>query len=80
MSDGAKLRLGLYITSLVIAVLGVWVMLPAAGWRGLLGLALLLWANNIGMTVRQKGDQARMEEVERLERLVELIRSKPVSP
>jgi len=75
LSDGAKFRIGLGVVSTALMLLGAWIVFPVIGWRGIGGLCLLLWGNNIAMALQQKRDQERAKLDERLLRVAERLKS-----
>jgi len=76
MTPERKLRLGMAVFSILLVGLGIWVVLPALGWRGLIGLLLLAWANNIGSHLQRKREQDDTEKREHLEQLLETIKER----
>ena len=61
LSDGAKYRISLGFLSTVLGVVGMWLLFPALGWRGLLGIFLALWGVGIANDLANKRFQRAME-------------------
>ena len=73
LSRGAKVRITLGFVSTILMLLGVWVVFPILGWRGIGGLFLLLWSNNIAAALQHERDRERLKLNERLLKLAERL-------
>ena len=71
LTKGAKFRIALGFVSTALALSGLWLLFPALGWRGIAGITLCLWGNNIAMALQQKRDRKRFELDKRLLRVAE---------
>ena len=73
LSRGAKARIKLGFVSTILMLLGAWVVFPILGWRGIGGLFLLLWGNNIAAALQHERDRERLKLNERLLKLAERL-------
>ena len=75
MSPGIKVRIGLSLLSLVLAIIGAVMLFPALGWWGLAGLSLWSGSTNIvcWVTTAREAEQRLMlfrllEAMERIQK------------
>lgn len=65
MTNSQKVKIGLLLWSLVTLGVGCWLLFPSFGWRGVVGVILILWGNNIGVALRNGQEVRKMEAHER---------------
>ena len=76
MTDSAKFRIALIFLSLACLGAGVWLLLPAVGWWGILGLFLLLTGNNASVFVQRGQDLETMNQRARLIEVIERLEAR----